>query len=200
MSDYLAAIADDLDRFWVKVDRNGPIPEYRPNLGPCWLWLAYTNSDGYGLFAIWEDGHTHTERAHVVAWGVTRGAVPDGLVLDHLCRIRSCVNPDHLEPVTNAENIRRGMAPTIVAYREGTCLRGFHEMTGANAMSVGQGRTCRECHRARRRERRAAVDIMSLPPKICEWCQEEYRNPDYRRRFCSLSCSVKRQHAEARAV
>jgi hypothetical protein len=74
------------------------IPE--PNTG-CWLWLGFTDPKGYGRF------HTHAKiqrLAHRVSWGMAHGDVPEGMVLDHTCRTRSCVNPDHLRVVTPYQN------------------------------------------------------------------------------------------------
>ena len=94
-------------RFWSKVDKNGPIPTFRPDLGRCWAWSGARNSEGYGNFAI---KYRQTERAHRVAFHLTRGPIPEGLTIDHLCRVHWCVNPDHLEAVSNRENIIRGCA------------------------------------------------------------------------------------------
>lgn len=71
---------------------------------PCWIWQKARRSDGYG--ALRHNGRC--ARAHVVFYERVHGPVPGGLVLDHLCRVRACVNPDLLEPVTLTENIRRG--------------------------------------------------------------------------------------------
>lgn len=83
-------------RFWAKVDkgdRNG-----------CWLWRGGTNGLGYGH--VGRNGRT--EYAHRVAYVLAGGEIPAGLVIDHLCRTTLCVRPDHLEPVTHAENHARG--------------------------------------------------------------------------------------------
>lgn len=85
----------------------------RRNIGPgadgCWLWLRSTSSDGYGWTSL--DNRTH--QAHRLIYCLLRGDPPSGLVLDHLCRVRHCVNPDHLEPVTPGENLRRSeLTPT----------------------------------------------------------------------------------------
>jgi putative hemolysin len=71
-----------------------------PNTG-CWLWLSTLDRDGYGQL----NRRYKTYKAHRFAYTVLRGPVPDGMVLDHICRVRSCVNPDHLRPVTHAENV-----------------------------------------------------------------------------------------------
>lgn len=83
----------EVDRFWSKVDRD---PD-------CWLWLGLRNAYGYGRFFI-----PGGERlAHRYAYEFEVGPIPEGLTLDHLCETPACVRPDHLEPVTNAENLRR---------------------------------------------------------------------------------------------
>ncbi|MGQ5576033.1 HNH endonuclease signature motif containing protein [Streptomyces sp. ECR3.8] len=74
----------------------------------CWLWLSRKNPKGYGQMTV--DGHPRS--AHRVSYEAFVGPIPDGLEIDHLCRVRHCVNPSHLEPVTRSENIRRAIAAT----------------------------------------------------------------------------------------
>lgn len=84
------------ERFWAKVD-------HTPT---CWIWSGSRDGKGYGLF--W-DGDRQV-RAHRFAYELLREPIPDGLTIDHLCRVTSCVNPDHMEVVTVSENVRRGLA------------------------------------------------------------------------------------------
>lgn len=77
----------------------------------CWIWKGYLQPNGYGKAF---DGKK-VRMAHVVVWEAANGPVPDGLDLDHLCRNRACVRPDHLEPVTRAVNLRRGAGSKLTA-------------------------------------------------------------------------------------
>lgn len=70
----------------------------------CWIWEGAAQTCGYGLISV----NAKFQKAHRIAWELYRGAIPEGMVIDHKCRRRNCVNPDHLEPVTDEENIRRG--------------------------------------------------------------------------------------------
>lgn len=93
------------ERFWAKVDKNGPVPTYAPHLGNCWLWTG-AKDKGYGKFKIGARG-TPTVSAYCWSFEQVNGEVPAGLELDHLCRVPACVRPDHLEPVTHEENVLR---------------------------------------------------------------------------------------------
>lgn len=75
----------------------------------CWLWNGYKDKDGYGIFSTFVMGKAQAERVHRLVYRHHKGEIPEGLVLDHLCRTRHCVNPDHLEPVTILENTQRGV-------------------------------------------------------------------------------------------
>lgn len=94
------------DTFWRKVDKDGPVPEYRPDLGPCWLWCGATDPAGYGRASY---GVAHRSGlAHRISYELVVGSIPDETPhIDHLCRVVACVNPEHLEPVTQQENNRR---------------------------------------------------------------------------------------------
>ena len=113
----------------------------------CWLWTASKSHDGYGRF--WLGGKVRY--AHCVAYEWLVGPVPEGLSLDHLCRVRHCVNPDHLEPVTSGENSRRGNTGQNNASKT-HCPQG-HEYNEENTTMDRGRRYCRTCQRDRARER-----------------------------------------------
>jgi hypothetical protein len=132
-----------LERFWARVDKNGP--------NGCWLWTGtHDGHHGYGRLKV--DGHR--TGAHRVAYELLVGPIPDGLFLDHLCRNPPCVNPAHLEPVTNRENVMR--SPITLAYINSSkthCPQG-HPYDEANTIhSPAAGRLCRTCLDERQRER-----------------------------------------------
>ena len=117
----------------------------------CWLWQG-RKVRGYGL--MWADGHD----VQVHRWSYERfvGPIPDGLVIDHLCRNPSCVNPQHLEPVTSLTNTMRSpIAPAAINARKTHCIHG-HPFTGENLIVWRGKRACRECKRASDQRRRAA--------------------------------------------
>jgi hypothetical protein len=119
-------------RFWPKVDKTET----------CWLWNAGTNGVGYGMF--WVDKDRGRVLAHRYAYELLVGPIPEGLTLDHLCRQPTCVRPDHLEPVTHRENVRRGNGWGGRKARQTHCLRG-HELTEANIYRKPSRPTSREC-------------------------------------------------------
>lgn len=130
------------DRFWSKVERTDT----------CWLWIAAKTGEGYGVIGLGPG--RGNGMAHRVAYELAVGAIPDGMHIDHLCRTPACVNPAHLEPVTNAENTARGYAPSIGASHQLAkthCPRG-HEYSEANTRIDRRGaRVCRTCSTGRRR-------------------------------------------------
>lgn len=130
----------DAKRFFSKVHKDGPIPANHPELGPCWIWKA-GKSDGYGSFCV----NGRTVHAHRFAYLNLRGEIPEGLEPDHLCRIRRCVNPFHLELVSQKVNILRGDGPPAQNARKTFCKRG-HPLNSTNTRIRKNGnRECRIC-------------------------------------------------------
>lgn len=116
----------------------------------CWYWNGSCTSSGYGHLNA---GGGKYPLAHVLLFEHFRGPVPEGLELDHLCRNRRCVNPDHLEPVTHYENERRGAAPAMRLHVAGVCARGHNLVTEASRRrSNGRVVYCRACRREKRAE------------------------------------------------
>lgn len=123
-----------------RVDQNGPIPDYRPDLGPCWIYPAVDHW-GYAKFKIGKRDY----KVHRLSYERFVGPIPKGLVIDHLCRIHACCNPKHLEAVTHRENDLRGFGASGVNARKTHCIRG-HEFTPENTyVNASGGRTCRTC-------------------------------------------------------
>lgn len=132
-----------------------------PDTG-CWAWTGALNSQGYGSVSI---GNGATALAHRASWEAANGSIPEGAQIDHTCHNadpeckggdtcshRKCINPDHLEPVTQSENLRRAYRTRAV---RDECRSG-HEMTPANIMVIVKAdrreeRACRECKRIARR-------------------------------------------------
>ena len=134
-----------VERFWSKVDLDDP--------ADCWIWDAALQTAGYGN--VWIEGTNHT--AHKVAWVWEYGPVPDGLQLDHLCRNRRCVRPDHLEPVTSRENSHR--SPLTLNYINAAkthCPKGHDYAT--NADERNGKRYCKACRP------KAAPRVAPTPP------------------------------------
>lgn len=133
--------------------------EPEPNTG-CWLWTAYTNCDGYGYFRL---NSKTTVTAHSMSYTLANGPIQDGLEIDHLCRVRSCVNPDHLEAVSHTENVRRGLAGEV-AKRTHTknhthCPAG-HKYNAKNTYIYSKRphvKECRICRRKHCRESKARL-------------------------------------------
>jgi hypothetical protein len=162
------ALFDGLsDRFWAKVNKNGPVPAHRPELGPCWLWTAGGNGAGYGKLWVTLEGRRRAPYAYQVAWELLVGPRPIGLEPDHLCRVPACVKvvadetgPAHIEYVTHRENVLRGRRGRMVA----KCPQG-HEYTEANTAITNGRRRCRRCHTDRETERNRAKAAAGIPRK-----------------------------------
>lgn len=139
-----------VDRFWPKVEKTPT----------CWVWTAGKRHGGYGQFNV---GDGRNVRAHVFAYELLVGPVPEGLELDHLCRNPACVNPDHLEPVPHRVNILRGCGPVPENSLKTRCVNG-HAYTPQNTYIRPDGyRDCRACKRKRERERQRRLRIHQPP-------------------------------------
>ena len=124
------------ERFWQGVDRRG--------LDECWVWQRSTNPQGYGLIRV---GERKKVGVHRLSYEIHVGPIPEGMVVDHLCRNRACVNPYHLEVVTNRVNVLRGLGASAQHARKTQCPQG-HEYDATN--SVG-ARICRQCKKEQHR-------------------------------------------------
>lgn len=138
--------------------REGPDWAYedRGHETPCRIWQHGLSAGGYGRISI---GNNQQQYTHIVEWEAVNGPVPDGLELDHLCRQRACGEVAHLEAVTHAENVLRGLAGATGRAQQLAkthCPKG-HPYAGDNLYVCAAGkRHCRECRRGMKRRRRAA--------------------------------------------
>lgn len=159
-------LAQNAERFWRKVDKTGD----------CWLWTGTRNRRGrhpYGVVA-YDDTQV---LVHRLAYELLIGPIPEGFVIDHLCKTTLCCNPaTHMEPVTQAENVRRGESIFAQNARKTHCTHG-HELAGANLRVDPKtgGRHCHACaiaasRRAQARERARRVHVSRAT--VNRWCQE----------------------------
>lgn len=134
-------------RFWAKVDKTHD---------GCWTWTGARQSSGYGQIG-W-DGKVYL--AHRVSYALHIGPIPNGLCIDHLCRNRLCVRPEHLEAVTIRDNVARSDTPQGRVLRTGFCQRGHDMRDPANRRGGVNSHQCGECRRASRlRQKRRVVSI-----------------------------------------
>lgn len=154
------------ERFWAKVNKNGnPSPE-KPELGPCWEWIGDLTTAGYGRITI----NVKSAMAHRVSYEWLVGEIPEGLDLDHLCRVRRCIKsiadefgPAHLEPVTRKENNLRGVGKAAINAQKTHCPNG-HPYDEENTYICKKGRQCRVCRteasKKSKRKQRAMKKIL----------------------------------------
>lgn len=150
---------------------------YEVTANGCWQWTGSLVQKGYGAL---RDAGVNC-RAHRWSYEHFVGPIPDGLTLDHLCRNRGCVNPEHLEPVTSLENTRRGL-PFWNRPRLTHCRSGLHEMTPENTIErIWNGKAQRRC--------RACVNLKDREGRL----RRKLRDPE------AVRASYKRARARARA-
>ncbi len=135
----------------------------------CWLWIGRMGRGGY---ARWTMGQ-QCWAGHKFAFLRLRGSYDETLELDHLCRVRHCVNPAHLEPVTHTENVRRGVSVIAEHMKKATCIRG-HEFEVLPATSARAGRRlCRVCMNAKATERSLRRHRARIAAGLCGACGKE---------------------------
>lgn len=155
-------------RFWSKVHKTDQ----------CWNWTGTLSVSGYGVLQVGQ----RQVKAHRLSYEMAVGLIPPGLVIDHLCRNKKCVRPDHLEPVENAENVMRGEGWAPKRARWTHCAHG-HELSGKNLYIRKNGRrSCRACgnrltgaYHKKKRIERGPVPLLPVGPKTCPICGREFQ-------------------------
>ena len=130
----------------------------------CWEWMGARNSDGYGNLVFCGRWF----KAHRFFYEILVGSIDPGLEIDHLCRNRACVNPDHMEQVTHQENIRRGDQTNKGWERNITHCPQGHAYTADNLVKQGESkkRKCKTCLRERARRHRRAIKLVMAQRRI----------------------------------
>lgn len=132
--------------------------------GGCWEWQA-ARSQGYGKYVQRTSRPKKYVGAHRFSYEFFVGPIPEGLQIDHLCRNRACVNPAHLEPVTNQENSRRGAKGRLVT----VCAQGHHYDEANTGYKKSGRRYCRACAKEAMRRKREAGYIAPSRRKVAAW-------------------------------
>lgn len=134
-----------MDTVYAKIDKTST----------CWLWTGTLNVYGYGL--AWYGKKLHM--AHRLVYEHEREPIPKGMVTDHICRVRKCVNPDHIEIVTNGANVLRGVSNSAVNARKKFCKNG-HEFSPENTYVYPNGwRGCRTCRSSKPHSKQVATQV-----------------------------------------
>lgn len=142
-------LGDDVKkRFWAKVNISDD--------GSCWLWKPKPYAKGYGRFHV---SRKHGVRSHRLAYLLAKGTIPDGWVVDHICKVRNCCNPNHLRAITHVENVMIGSGVTAENARKTHCHKG-HELAGRNLVMNKNYRNCRQCKYDRENARRRNISAL----------------------------------------
>lgn len=153
------------ERFWAGVNLNGPVPFTRPDLGNCWVWTKFVDKNGYGRLRRGRRSEP-VAYAHHVALELQGVETPAGYERDHLCSVRSCCRPSHIDTVLHVVNVRRG----TTSRRNLACGKG-HDTTEGNTYRSKRGKpSCRTCAidraRVQRDRRRIAQRIgVAIPSR-----------------------------------
>ena len=143
-----------LKRFWAKVDKNGPLF----NSTPCWLWTAQINNKGYGKL---KPPKGMSQLAHRFAYETFIAQIPQDLEIDHLCRNRRCVNPQHMEPVTHAENMKRGIGGHNQRSKTHCPQAHPYDLFNTYIGPTNGDRQCRTCKNEHQRAKRARLKLLN---------------------------------------
>ena len=120
-----------IERFWSRVNKNGPVPAHRPELGPCWTWIGWLNSDGYGQFKL--QNPPRWIRPNRFVWIVEHGPIEDGLKILHACDNASCVRSSHLFIGTQLDNMKDKKEKNRQAKKES---HGMVKLTEVQAIEI----------------------------------------------------------------
>lgn len=128
-----------IDRFWVRVDKKSS--------KECWNWIGFITRDGYGQFHCVDDNNIKYFRAHRLSYVLAGGTLDPKLCLDHTCRNRACMNPNHLEQVSLKENLNRGEGICAKRKRSEKCKNGhsYKLSQQSNYMKKNEWRSCKIC-------------------------------------------------------
>jgi hypothetical protein len=154
-----------LKRFW----------SYVTKTESCWLWTGTISRNGYGRFWMGKRGMPD-HAAHRVAYEIEVGRISPSLTLDHLCRVRNCVNPKHLEPVTMRENVWRGKGFAAINRKKTACPKG-HPYKRFGYLNGNGGRECRLCCRASHRRSSLNYFYKNKAAGLCTGCGGTNNNP-----------------------